>query len=63
MTATPVDRLGPLLSQELLEELDALWPNQCPSPHDPDLVIKCAQRQVIDVLWTRFRRFNTTKVS
>lgn len=49
------DRLGALLTQDLLDELDKAWPNLCPDPKDPDLVIKCAERKVINVLHQRFK--------
>lgn len=45
------DSLAPHLNRPLLEALDKLWPDTCPSPKDPDMVIKCAQRQVITTLW------------
>lgn len=52
------NRLGQLLTLEVLEELDKLWPDRCPAPNDTSMVIKCAQRQVINVLWTKFWEIN-----
>lgn len=48
-------RIGSMLTEELLLELDKMWPDRCPLPKDPDLVIRCAERQVINTLWQRFK--------
>lgn len=54
------NRIGYLLSREALEELDQLWPDRCPAPNDPNMVIKCAERNVINVLWAKWREINET---
>lgn len=53
-----MDRIGLLLTKEILDELDLLWPDRCPAPNDPELVVKCAQRAVINVLHARFDEAN-----
>lgn len=50
--------IGHLLTPEILAELDRMWPDRCPSPKDPEMVIKCAQREVINVLWAKWRDVN-----
>lgn len=52
------DRIGQLLTLELLEEMDTLWPDRCPSPtaDERTMLVECAKRDVINVLWERFKR-------
>lgn len=50
-----MEELHTLLNRPLMAALDKLWPDQCPAPNDPDIVIKCAQRQVINTLWHKLR--------
>lgn len=53
------NRIGTLLTAELLHELDILWPDHCPSPTDANMVIKCAERGVINVLHAKFAQTNS----
>jgi hypothetical protein len=45
-----------MLTEDLLRELDVLWPDRAPDPKDPDMVIKCAERAVINTLWAKFNQ-------
>lgn len=52
--STPI---GLLLSEELLKELDALFPDQCPHYTTPmnEIMYRSGERNVVDVLWERYR--------
>jgi len=54
------NRLGPLLSQELLDTLDALYPSRPPSLTDSEREIwaKAGERRLVDVLWSKFAEAN-----
>ncbi len=54
MTKIRISPIGHMLSEDTLRELDALWPDKAPDPKDPDMLIKCAQRNVINTLWAKF---------
>lgn len=48
----PGKRIGALVSKELLEALDKLYPARPPDPKDPDREIwmKAGERRLVDVL-------------
>jgi hypothetical protein len=48
--------IGHMLTEDLLRELDVLWPDRAPDPKDPDMLIKCAERAVINTLWAKFNQ-------
>lgn len=50
------NHIGHLLTPEILQELDRLWPDRLPRPDSPDrnMLIACAQRDVINTLWRRY---------
>lgn len=52
------NRIGLLLTPDILHELDLLWPDHCPSPTDDEMLIKCARREVITVLHAKFAQAN-----
>lgn len=51
------DKLGFLLSEELLQTLDMMYPNRLPSPGTAMDVVRdlMVQRAVIDGLWAAYR--------
>lgn len=53
-------KIGPLLSKELLQELDKLYPHRCPDPRDSEreLWMKAGERRLADVLWAKFNELN-----
>lgn len=53
---SPFDRLGHLLSKDLLDLLEECYPHRCPSPSDPDREIwmKSGERRLVDVLKAKF---------
>lgn len=53
-------KVGHLLSRELLEELDKMYPQRCPDPKDPEREVwmKAGERRAIDVLWAKFNEAN-----
>jgi hypothetical protein len=52
--------IGHILSREVLEEMDKLWPERLTDPTMPirDMIIAAAQRKVINVLWAKWREVN-----
>lgn len=53
-------RVGLLLSQDLLNELDRLAPDRCPNPKDSEREIwmKAGERRLVEVLWAKFNEAN-----
>lgn len=49
---TPLQRIGSLLSQRLIDALDDLYPHRCPNPKDTEREIwmKAGERRLIDFL-------------
>lgn len=55
MTMPQGKRIGALLSRELLEALDKLYPARPPDPKDSDreIWLKAGERRLLDVLWAK----------
>lgn len=55
---SPAERLGHLLSKELLEALEALYPAKAPDPKDSDreIWLKAGERRLVEVLWAKLRQ-------
>lgn len=55
MTSQQSSAVGRLVSRELLEALDKLYPTRPPDPKDSDREIwmKAGERRLLDVLWAK----------
>lgn len=53
-------KVGLMVSLELLQELDALYPPRCPDPRDSEREVwmKAGERRMVDVLWAKFNEAN-----
>jgi hypothetical protein len=63
--AITIQRQLPDLSLRLLERLDELFPDRCPSPSDSEreIWIKAGQRKVVTFLWDVYDEQNETIIS
>lgn len=53
---SPFDRLGHLITDELMAVLEECYPHRCPDPNDSERVIwmKAGERRLVDVLKSKF---------
>lgn len=54
--SNPFDRLGSLISPELLSTLTECYPHRCPDPNltEREIWMKAGERRLVDVLLAKF---------